>query len=257
MAYSDEDRNIRINLDTKGCDLTAGEISAMEEDLHTLRQLVADFPVSTLYITVIYHGKSNDYHVKTSLVLPGKTLFTGDRAVEVHPAYEKCIRKLVKKVEIYKQRMQGDAELVKHVRGTRHTLTPTQELDIGVLDQAVAQDDYARFRRAVDVFEEALARRIGRWVQRYTELESQLGETVTISDIVEDVFLNAFEQFSGRPNGVSPGEWLENLIDPTVQAIVQSPDEEFAKISFTRAILERSPNESPSRASAASRESAP
>ena len=239
MAYSDQERDIRINLDTKGCELSAGEISAMEEDLHTLRQIVADFPVSVLYITVIFHARSNDYHVKTSLVLPGKTLFTGDRADEVHPAYERCIRKLVNKVEIYKQRMQGDAEQAKHVGGTHHTLTPTQEIDLAELQEAVAYDDYVSFRRAADVFEDALAKRIGRWVQRYTQLESQLGDSVTISDIVEDVLLNAFEQFSKRPQSVPPGEWLESLIDPTVQAIIQSPDEEFAKISFTRAMLER------------------
>lgn len=243
MGYSDQDRDIRINLDTKGCELTAGEISAMEADLHTLRNVVADFPVSVLYITVIYHARSEDYHVKTSLVLPGKTLFTGDRGLEVHPAYERCIRKLVKKVEIYKLKMQGDSEQAKHVRGTRQTLTPTQEIDVATLDEAVARDDYASFRRAADIFEEALARRIGRWIQRYTQLESQLGDTVTISDIVEDVLLNAFEQFGSRPKRVAPGEWLEGLIDPTVQAIIQSPDEEFARISFTRAIMERNHGE--------------
>ena len=106
--------------------------------------------------------------------------------------------------------------------------------------EAVASDDYAAFRRTADVFEEGLAKRIGRWVQRYPEIESRLGEDMTISDIVEDVFLNAFEQFSRRPDGVPPGNWIESLIDPTVQALVQSPDEEFARISFARAMLERS-----------------
>jgi hypothetical protein len=149
----------------------------------------------------------------------------------------------VKKVEIYKQRMQGEAEQAKHAGGTRHTLTPTQEIDLAELQEAVAYDDYASFRRAADVFEDGLAKRIGRWVQRYSELESQLGDTVTISDIVEDVLLNAFEQFGARPQRVGPGEWLESLIDPTVQAIIQSPDEEFARISFTRAIMERNHGE--------------
>ena len=108
------------------------------------------------------------------------------------------------------------------------------------LNQAVDRDDYAEFRRAADVFEKGLTERIGRWVQRYPELESSLGETVTISDIVEDVFLNAFDQFTKRPEEVPPGKWIEHQIDPTVQALIQSPDEEFAKISFARAILAKS-----------------
>ncbi len=240
MPYSDESYNLRIELDTKGCELSAGEIADIEENLHTLRNLVKDFPVSHLHLTVVHHERSKDYHVKASLTLTGKTLFTGDRDVFVHPAYERCVRKLVRKVEAYKQRMHRDAELSKQASGTHHTLKPTQEFDITRLNDAVTSDDYAEFRRAADVFEEGLTERIGRWVQRYPEIESSLGETVTISDIVEDVFLNAFDQFSRRPDEVPPGDWLESLIDPSVQALIQSPDEEFANISFARALLEES-----------------
>jgi hypothetical protein len=52
------------------------------------------------------------------------------------------------------------------------------------------------------------------------------------------VFLNAFEQFPNHSRDVPPGEWLEQLIDPSVQAILQSPDEEFANISFVRSMRE-------------------
>jgi hypothetical protein len=238
MAFSDESYNLRIELDTKGCELAADEIADMEEDLVTLRKLVESFPVSNLYITVIYHARSKNYHVKTSLGLSGKTLFTGGRDILVHPAYEKCIRKLVKKVEAYKQRMRGDAELTKQTSGTHQTLSPTQEFDIERLKKAVASGDYATFRLAADAFEEGLMRRVGRWIGRYPEIEAGLGETITIADIVEDVFLSAFHQFENRPDDVPPGDWFESLIDPSVQAIIDSPDEEFAKISFARSTLE-------------------
>ena len=102
----------------------------MEEDLATLRRLVEDFPVSSLYITVVHHARSKDYHVKTSLALPGRTLFTGERDILVHPAYDRCIRKLVCRVESYKARMHGDAEVAKHQTRTHQTLTPTGELDV-------------------------------------------------------------------------------------------------------------------------------
>ena len=239
MRYSDESYDLRIELDTKGFELSAETIAHMEEDLDTLRKIVADFPISNLYITIVHHSRSDDFHVKTSLALPGKTLFTGERDVHVHPAYERCVRKLVKKVETYKRRMSGDAETTKHAGGTHQTLLPTRELDTAALNEAIADNDYARFRQGVDMFEEGLTVRIGRWIQRYPEVAARLGEEFTISDIVEDVFLNAFEQFSQRTNNtVPPGVWFERLIDPTVQALLQSPDDEFANISFARSVLE-------------------
>jgi ribosome-associated translation inhibitor RaiA len=232
--YPDDSQSLRIQLETKGCDLSEGEIIEMEEDLHTLRQVVKDFPVSDLHITVIHHARRNDYHVKTSLGLPGRTLFTGERAHQVHPAYEQCIRKLVGKVRAYKDRMRGDIESSKQAEGTRRTVTPTQHVEMENLEKAVRKDDYAAFRLAVDSFEAGLTHRIGRWVQRYPAIESQLGARITISDIVEDVFVRAFQQFPVRPKQIQLGDWIERLIDPCIQAFIESPEEEFANISFAR-----------------------
>lgn len=236
MSYSDESYDLRIELDTKGCELSAGEIAEMEDGLHTLRQLVQSFPVANLYITVVHHAKRDDYHVKTSLRLSGKTLFTGERDTAVHPAFEQCIRKLVKKVGAYKQRMQGDAELAKQTSGTHHRMKATQEFDMAAIQAAVAKDDYPEFRNAVDVFESGLTERIGRWVQRYPEIESLLGNSITISDVVEDVFLHAFEAYPKKSVEIPLTDWLESLIDPTVQAVIHTPEEEFANISYARAI---------------------
>jgi hypothetical protein len=145
---------------------------------------------------------------------------------------------LVKKVDTYKRRMSGAPETTKLASGNHHALTPTRELDTAVLNEAIEDNDYARFRQGVDMFEEGLTVRIGRWIQRYPEIAARLGDEFTISDIVEDVFLNAFEKFSQRSsNNVPPGVWFEGLIDPTVQALLQSPDDEFANISFARSVL--------------------
>jgi ribosome-associated translation inhibitor RaiA len=239
MPYSDESYNLRIELDTKGCELDAGEIARMEEDLDTLRNLVAKFPVSNLYVAVIHHARTNDYHVKTSLALSGRTLFTGDRDREAHPAFERCLRKLTKKVQAYKRQMQGDVETGKQVEGTRHDVNAKGEINLPALIQAVEEDDYRAFRGVIDVFDESLTGRVGRWIQRYPEIEAELGETLTVSDIVEDVYLTAFEKFDERPHETPPGKWLESLIDPSVQALLQSPDDEFARISFARSQIER------------------
>lgn len=234
MTFSDESYNLRIELDTKGCELSAHEIEDMEVDLHTLRQLVEDFPVSDLHITVVYHQKAHDYHVKTSLGLSGRKLFTGERHAKVHPAFESCIRKLTKKVRAYKREMRVGEEAEKLSAGTRHDVTPVGEVDVAGLVAAVARDDYTAFRQSIDVFEPALASRISHWVERYPAIASRLEHPFQVSDIVEEVFLNAFDRFDDRSHQIPPGQWLESLIDPSVQSLIQSPDEEYERIQFAK-----------------------
>lgn len=238
MKFSDQSYNLRIELDTKGCQLSADEIEEMEFDLHTLRNLVEDFPVSDLHITVVYHQKAHDYHVKTSLGLSGRKLFTGERHVKVHPAFEACIRKLTKKVRAYKRQMRVGEDAEKQSAGTRHHVQPVGEVDVNALVQAVEQDDYVVFRKEIDVFEPSLAARISHWLQRYPEIEQVSDHPVTVSDVVEEVFLNAYDRFDQRPHQVPPGEWLESLIDPSVQAILQAPDEEYERIQFAKAVMQ-------------------
>jgi ribosome-associated translation inhibitor RaiA len=236
MTYSDQSYDLRIELDQKHCELSADQIAKLEDTLDTLRPLVKSFPVSNLYVTVIYHQPSHDYHVKTSLALSGKTLFTGDRDESVQPAFERCVDKLTHKVQAYKARMKGDAELARQTEGTHQQVTPSDEFDVAQIEAAVRDQDYGRFRRVTAMFESPLRQRIGRWLQRYPEIEEQLDAEFQIDDIVEEVFLNAFEDFPARSHDVPPGDWLEHLIDPSVQAILQSPDEEFANISFARSM---------------------
>ncbi|PAY20038.1 hypothetical protein CKO51_08040 [Rhodopirellula sp. SM50] len=234
MTFSDESYNLRIELDTKGCELSADEIEDMELDLHTLRNLVADFPVSDLHITVVHHQKARDYHVKTSLGLSGKMLFTGERHHKVHPAFESCIRKLTKKVRAYKRQMRVGEEAEKLAAGTRHDVAPLGEINVESIVQAVGDDDYQQFRREMDVFESSLASRISHWIERYPEIGSRLEHPFQVSDIVEEVFLNAFDCFAERSHDIPPGQWLESLIDPSVQALLQSPDEEYERIQFAK-----------------------
>jgi ribosome-associated translation inhibitor RaiA len=237
MTFSDQSYNLRIELDTKGCELSADEIEEMEIDLDTLKSLVSDFPVSDLHITVVYHQKAHDYHVKTSLMLSGRKLFTGERHAKVHPAFESCIRKLTKKVRAYKRQMRVGEDAEKHSAGTRHDVVPIGEINLQAIVDAVSAEDYAKFRREIDVFEPSLAQRISHWIERYPEIGSRLEHPFQVSDIVEEVFLNAFDRFESRSHQIPPGQWLESLIDPSVQALLQSPDEEYQRIQFAKAGL--------------------
>lgn len=241
MRFSDLSYNLRIELDTKNCDCSDAEIDKMERGLDALAKVARDFPVSDLYITVIYHASSEDYHVKTALVLPGKTLFTGDRDRSILPAYKRCIRKLVRKVTAYKQRMAAAPAHSKHVAGTQHEVVPTDVPDAKDLEKAVNDYDYAAFRRAMTPYESPLRKRIGRWVQRYPQLEAEIGNLLTIADVEEEVFLNAFERYADRPENVSLAGWLEGLIDPSIKLLLENPDEELQNIKMVRSAREQSP----------------
>lgn len=234
MSYADEPRALRIELDAQGCELPADLLERFEVALGRLKTLVQVFPQANLHIAVVYHARTRDFHVKTALGLPGRKLFTGDRDIQIYPAFERCLRKLEHKVKAYRARMEGLAELAKNATGSHQQVEPTLVVAPEQLTAAVAERDYQQFRGLLSSFESSLRARIGRWLQRYPAVERQLGTALEIDDLVEEVLLNAFERFGERPPAVPPGEWLEQLIDPSIQAILQAPDDEFANISFAR-----------------------
>lgn len=237
MKFASEN-NLHIELDTKHCELSAAEIEKMEKCLSPLRQAVAQFPVSDLYITIIHHPRSKDYHVKTSLLLTGRTLFTGERDIYSYPAFERCITQLVKKLNAYKASLANEPETAKLGKGTYQELMATTPPDGRELEQAVESGDYATFRRATYGYEEPVRKRIGRWIQRFPEANAMIGNRLQLDDFVEEVFLNAFENYNQRPEAVRFGDWLENLIDPSLKVLLQNPDEEMENINFARTLRE-------------------
>jgi ribosome-associated translation inhibitor RaiA len=243
MVYSNQKYNLRIQLDTKHCNVTPGEVAKMETALGHLARVAETFPVSDLYIYIRHHPRSNDYHVKTSLVLPGRTLFTGDRDVLMYPAFERCVGKLVHKVETYKQGLSKTAEVAKREKGTHQEVHPDRDPDPRTLEEAVRAQDYAAFRRATFGYEEPVRKRVGRWIQRYPEVQAQIGKGLAVADIVEEVFLNAFERYEHRPSGPALGEWLEGLIDPSVRALLEHPDEEKENVQFARTLTDTASQE--------------
>ncbi len=234
MHYSDQSHNLRIELDTKNCAFSPAELEKMEQALDPLREPVCTFPVSDLYITVTHHPTPRDYHIRMSLVLTGRTLFTGDRDVNPLSACKRCVRKLVSKVTAYKENLGAKPERAKTQEGTIQEIVPEMEPDADQLQRSVEAGDYAAFRRATLVYEEALRKRAGRWIERYPQLTSRLGAAFTLADLVEEVFLNAFEHFHRRPQALRFGQWLEELIDPSVKALLSDPEAEQENIEAAR-----------------------
>ncbi len=238
MKYSDQSYNIRIELDTENCELTEPELTRLETGLDPLREAVEKFPVSDLYLTIEFKPPSQDYRIKAALRLPKRTLATGELDEDMYAGYKRCVRKLVHKVAAYKDRLSNEEDRSKHSQGTRHDVVANRPLEANALQEAVAKGDYAEFRVLTYPFEEPLRKRIGRWIQRYPRVEAQLGERFDLADMVEEVFLNAFERYDSHPREVPFGDWLESLIDPSVKLLNEHSDEELANISFARSMIE-------------------
>ncbi|TVS20037.1 MAG: hypothetical protein EA424_05995 [Planctomycetaceae bacterium] len=238
MRFADESYNLRIELDTKNCTLSRAALEKMEEALAPLREPVHTFPVSDFYITVVYHSTPEDYHVRVSMVLPGRTLFTGERDSNPVSAFSRCVRKLVSKLKAYKDSLEAKPQKTKAREGTVQEVVPEAEPDADQLRNAIAERDYDAFRRATYVYEEAVRKRAGRWIERYPDFEARLGAAFTLEDLVEEVFLNAFEYFDRWPDELRLGEWLENLIDPSVKALLKDPEAELANLDAVRTYRE-------------------
>ena len=59
---------------------------------------------------------------------------------------------------------------------------------------------------------------------------------LAIGDVVEAVYLNAFEGYARRPTEVPFHEWLDSLIDPSLKTVMRHPDEEKENASFARTV---------------------
>jgi hypothetical protein len=104
--------------------------------------------------------------------------------------------------------------------------------------KAVAVEDYAAFRRALADYDSWLRLRVGRWIQRYPEADARIGADLAIDDFVEEVYLNAFERYDERSGHETLHDFLDDLVDPSVLALLQSPVQERENISLARTARE-------------------
>jgi ribosome-associated translation inhibitor RaiA len=234
MKFSDESYNLLVDLDLKHCNLPPAQVSKMEASLSPLGVMVRHFPVSKLHVLVSRRERTNDYVVRTSLILSGDTLVASEHHAQVHTAFEHCIDNLIREVQRYKDRLGNVAEQAKQQEGTHHKLLPTLPPDPQALEAAVREGDYTAFRTAVSGYDTPVSTQVGRWVERYPQVAARLGNGLQISDIVEDVFLSAFEDYAQRPQGVRFGDWLGRYIDTAIRAIAANPEGELENINMAR-----------------------
>jgi ribosome-associated translation inhibitor RaiA len=231
----DRPGKLEVKFDTHHCQLSPEEVAKFQDGLGALRRMTENFPVADLHVLVSFRTRNNEYSVKTSLILSGATLVVSDHDVIALAAAERCVDNLMRKLKDYKDRLGNVPERQKAEKGTRRELQPTSDPDPAAIESAVQAGDYAAFRDITQGYEEPLRQHVGRWVERDPAADGAIGTRFTIADVVEEVFLTAFETFDDRPHGLRFGDWLDNLIDPAVNELLRHP-EELESVSLARTL---------------------
>ena len=236
MRHTDQRGPLRINIETKQCDLPRDELPRINGPLNRIAEIVGELP-GELNITIVHHPRSQRFHVREQLKLPRRSVFTGEWNEYLDTALCRSLRKLVHKAAAYKQEPHNDRdEQVERIEQMNRDIVPPADPDMTQMAAAVDEGDYAAFHQLLAGHEDWLRLRVGRWLQRYPEAEAEIGRRVRIGDLVEEVLLNAFEGFHERSDDVPLRDWLNSLIDPSLLDYCRHPAEERENISFVRSL---------------------
>jgi hypothetical protein len=239
MHYTDARYRLRVNIEAKECTIPQDELGRMQGSLNQLGEAACDFPSAELWINVIRHPRSSAYHVEARLKVPGKTFVSGDEDTYLDSAFQRCMRNLTQKVVLYRANPnQAAAEQARRLERLNNNIVAPEDPADGPLGKVVTDGDYRAFRTALSGYEEWLRKRVGRWIQRYPEAEARVGDGLAIGDLVEQVYLNAFEHFTERSRDVPLRDWIDGLIDPSLKLLLKHPDEERENASLARTLRE-------------------
>ena len=239
MNTSTNDHELNVRVDAHQVEISPGHMENIRRIADHLRKPVSDFPVTDLHLFITRNAHSGRYRIKASLMLPKRTFTAGDTDEVLDPALERCVRKLIERVEAYKESLAAKEDIQKVRKGTHQQVIPETEPDGQLLVASVREGKYPAFRAACAPYEDPLRRRVGRWIARYEDVQQRVQDhRLTIDDILEEVFLNAFEHFDQRPGELRFGEWLEHLIDPSVKLLTAHLTDELENISFARSWCE-------------------
>jgi len=229
MQFVDERHHLQVHVVTQDCQLPADERLRLQPSFDRLEEAVGDLASAELWLNTVYHLKSQQYRAQAKLKLPGKTIHAGEQNAYLDTALLRSLERVIHRVEAYQdspdRRAVEQAERRAPLNG--EIIAPV-EADAGVLGRSVQEADYASFRRALFSHEEYVRLRVGRWIQRYPDVEELIDQSFSIADLVEEVFLLAFERYPERPTHISLHQWLDSLIDPAVKSFWHHPDDRAA-----------------------------
>jgi hypothetical protein len=238
MNYTDDQNHLRVTFRALGCTIPGEELARMERGIELLGAGVRQFPEARLTVRCIHHPRSKVSHVECELRLPGMTLFDSDYDEDYRIAFDRSIRKIGERLGRY---LDDDPDRRAGRRANsldrldRDVVAPEGH-DAGPVGTAVEDGDYRTFRRLLSGYEEWLRNRIGRWVQRFPDAQAQVGNRLRLGDLLEEVYLNAFEHYPEWPTTVPFHEWLDGLIGPSLKEFLRKPDEEAENASMARSL---------------------
>ena len=240
MHYTDDRCHMQVEIHAQDYRIPEDELGRMQGFLDQVGDQVQDFPGSELRIRVTHHPHSGAYHVEARLKLPGKALVSADQDAYLDSAFQRCVRKLAHAVGTYKENPDRAAmEQMRQREARDNNLLAPENAAEGPLGKLIEVGDYRGFRTALAGYEEWLRTRVGRWIQRFPEAEARLHRgTLLIGDLLEEVYLNAFERFAQKPQELALHDWLDRLIDPSLKLFMKHPDEERENVSLARTVRE-------------------
>jgi hypothetical protein len=235
--------HLGLAIDTQECHIPEDVQSLMQPVIDRVGHAVEGFPESHLSVTVVYHPGADIYHAQAKLNVPGETFMTGAREEYIDAAIRHSLEKIAQRAESYRDDPDRDA-VVQARRDVELSDVDAVPMDAesGELGRAVQNNDYRAFRQAMLHQEEPLRKRVGRWVQRYPQVQELIGLKFEIADLVEEVFLLAFERYPDRPTHLTMHEWLDSLIDPAVKSFWYDPDDRDA-VSFAKTLADQPPSD--------------
>ena len=224
--------SFRSTLDVEGFEPRPQELETIQAEIERLKPLVEEFPTQILHVNIEFNSHSEEYEVKLALILPGQTFATGNVTDHWEPGLETSVQNMIRRVTHYKATMSGEPERARIAAGTTMEVEPNRRMDGQQVANAVEQDNFVEFRKAMYPIEETLRDRIGRWIQRYPQIQANLGQHFTLADVVEETFMMAFDNYHDWQPVMFFGQWIETLIDPAMKKIARDPDSDLETISF-------------------------
>jgi len=231
-SSAEGDHRLKIDLDTQNMTLAAEEIQWLESEVGKLKPMLANFPVQILHIDLEYNQNSLQFEGRLALVLPKQTFATAGVDRNWQAIMEHAVRRMIRRLEHYKHDLSRVAQRQATAAGERAVVEPTRQVSGAEVQEAIQQNDYSGYRTAVSPYESSLHDRVGRWVQRTPEFQAMIGERLTISDIVEEVFMLSFDQFEDWRSDQWFGQWLEELVDPAIRTLVHGSEEDLEAVRF-------------------------